>query len=364
MLTKYDEFLCHQIVSTLDHPDTSAREWTERTWFSVHDIEGNLSLVNAFGYYPNRNLMDTYVSVTVEGKTVYSIRASRELRPQIDETKVGPFLYEIVDPLKKVRSVLEENEYGLSYDIMFEATVPAHEEAPQFARHLGRVRENVVRYVQVGKPTGWIKIEGQSYQLDHDSWRCERDHSWGIRRDGGAPEAGVQPSDIPEGYMHHFIAVQFDEWGATFHQRENSEGQSLMFSGSILYPLGSGKEELPLTGIEHNYTFRSDIRQITSGEITLSAADGSQRVISARPLNPCYLKAGGMFGFRDFVHGMWMGPYFIDGHKLDITDPSVLTEVHFVDDMACELRCDGNVGYGIVELVLTGRYPKYGYEGY
>jgi hypothetical protein len=90
MLTKYDEFLCHQIVSTLDHPDTSAREWTERTWFSVHDIEGNLSLVNAFGYYPNRNLMDTYVSVTVEGKR--DCRSSEESSERPRRERVWPQL--------------------------------------------------------------------------------------------------------------------------------------------------------------------------------------------------------------------------------------------------------------------------------
>jgi hypothetical protein len=30
MLSKYDEFLCHQIVSTFDHVDTSALQRTER----------------------------------------------------------------------------------------------------------------------------------------------------------------------------------------------------------------------------------------------------------------------------------------------------------------------------------------------
>ncbi len=364
MLTKYDEFLCHQTVSTFDHPNTSAREWTERTWFCVHDTEGKLVMVNSFGYYPNRNVIDAYVSVTVEGKTVYTVRASRELRPQIDEMKVGPFRYEIVEPLRQVRSVLEENEYEVSYDILFDGTMPAHEENPQFARVRGRVEENVLRYVQMGKPEGWIKVDGQVFQIDKDNWRCQRDHSWGVRRGGGVPETGVQPGDIPEGYMHNFITFQFDSWGATFHRRENSEGQPLIFSGVLMYPFDSGKKEAAIFSIEHNYTFRSDIRQVTGGEIDFVCADGSNFTVSARPLIPCYLKAGGMFGFRDFVHGQWMGEKFLDGHRLDVTDPNVLAEVHFIEDMACEVRCGEDIGYGILELVLIGRYPKYGYEGY
>ncbi len=364
MLTRYDEFLCHQTVSTFDHPDTSAREWTERTWFCVHDTAGKLIMVNSFGYYPNRNIIDSYVSVTVEGKTLYTVRASRELRPQVDETKVGPFSYEIIQPLKQVRSILEKNDYGVSYDILFDGVMPAHEENPQFTRFRGRIEEHTLRYVQTGRPSGWIKAGDKTFQIDPQNWRCHRDHSWGVRRGGGVPEMGVQPGEIPEGYMHNFITFQFDDWGATFHRRENWEGKPLIFSGVLMYPYGSGKAEMPISAIEHNYTFRSDIRQVTGGEIAFTCADGSNFTVSARSLIPCYLKAGGMFGFRGFVHGQWMGHYFIDGHKLDLTDPQQLVEAHFIEDMACELECNGQKGYGILEIVLIGKYPKYGYQGY
>lgn len=364
MLTKYDEFLCHQIVSTFDHPGTSAREWTERTWFSVHDTEGKVSMVNSFGYYPNRNIIDAYVSVTIEGKTVHAVRASRELRPRIDDVTVGPFGYEIVEPLKQVRSTLDKNEHGVSYEILFDGTMPPHEEDPQFARLRGRVEEHIVRYVQVGRPTGWIEVEGETYRVDSGNWRAERDHSWGVRRGGGVPEVGVQPGEIPEGYMHNFIAVQFADWGATFHRRENWDGAPLMSSGAIFHPYESGKEEIPLVDIEHHYEFRPDIRQVSGGSLSLIAADGSRHDIAVKPLNACYLKAGGMFGFRGFTHGMWMGPYFIDGQKLDLSDPAQLAEAHFIEDLNCELRCGDEVGYGIVELVLIGKYPRYGYQGY
>ena len=52
LLTRYDEMLCHQVVSTFDHPATSAREWTETLWFSVHDTTGAFHLVSGFGSYP------------------------------------------------------------------------------------------------------------------------------------------------------------------------------------------------------------------------------------------------------------------------------------------------------------------------
>ena len=364
MLTKYDELPCHQIVATFDSVETSAREWTERLWFCAHDISGKLQLVSGFGFYPNRNVIDAFACCAVEGKTQYNVRASRELRPQVDEVRVGPFSYEILEPLRKVRWILDDNEHGLSYDIEFEATMYAHEEESQVARFRGRMEENIKRYFQVGRPLGSAKIEGKTYQIDRDSWRAERDHSWGIRRGGGVPETGVQPGDIPEGYLYNMLVAQFEEWGATYHTRETWEEKSRHFSGGIFYPCGSGKEELEVTSVKHNYRFRSDVRQINGGEVALNADDGSRIEISVRPLSVCYIKAGGYFGYQGFVHGLWMGPYFLDGLKLDLTDPNVIRDVSFIDDVMCEMRCGDEVGYGIVEMVVVGKYPRYGYQGY
>ena len=39
----------------------------------------------------------------------------------------------------------------------------------------------------------------------------------------------------------------------------------------------------------------------------------------------CYLQTGGYAGpYKGFIHGLQMGPYFIDGEKLDLTDPNAL----------------------------------------
>jgi hypothetical protein len=364
MLTKYDEMICHQTVSTFNSVGTSAREWTERIWFSAHDISGRYQLIAGFGYYPNRNIMDAFGCLVVDNKAQYAVRASRELRPRIDEINAGPLSYEIIDPLKTVKFKLEENDYDLSFDIDFHATLPAHEEDTQFTEIRGRVEEHVKRYVQVGRPKGWVVFEGTKVEIDEDSWRCERDHSWGVRRGGGVPETGVQPGDIPEGYLHNFVLLQFDDWGATYHTRETGDGKTLHFGGSVFYPEKQNKDALKLTGVDHNFTFRSDIRQVNGGEMTLLAEDGSKMDISVKFLSACYLKAGGYFGYEGFTHGLWLGEEFLDGIKIDLTDPEKVREISFLDDAVCELRCGDETGYGIVEIVIIGKYPKYGYQGY
>ena len=362
MLTKHDELLCHQTVATFDSVETSAREWTERIWIAVYDTSGECFLLAGLGIYANRNIMDAFACVNIKGETQYNVRASRELRPAIDEFKVGPFSYDIIEPLEKVRFRLDENDYGLSCDIELEGTMPPHEEEPQIARVRGRVLENVLRYAQVGRPSGWITIDGKRYEIDKGNWRWVRDHSWGVRRGGGVPEAGVQPGEIPIGYVHNFTVMEFDDFGISHHLRETWDSKPLLFSGGIFHPYGSGKEELQLTSIDHSYQFHPDLRRTTGGSLIFHAIDGSKIEVSARALAYCCLKPGGYFGHRGFVHGMWMGSYYLDGYKLDMTDPEVVKEVSFLDEVMCEMRCGDKVGYGIIELVIVGKYPKYGYQ--
>jgi hypothetical protein len=164
MITKYDEMFCHQAVSTFDSPGTSAREWTERSWCQIHDIEGTVHIATGFGYYPNRNIMDAYVCFTIRDELQYIVRASRELRPDIDVFKVGPFSYEVTDPLKKVRFKLDENEYGISFDMELEGVSPLFEEEPaQYQISRGRVKEHI-RYAEYNKPTV-TNLHSRGYQL-------------------------------------------------------------------------------------------------------------------------------------------------------------------------------------------------------
>ena len=363
MITKYDEMLCHQIVSTFDHVETSARQWTERVILHTHDTSGKRHLSNGFGIYRNRNIIDAFGCLTLEGKTQYNVRASRELLSQPDEVKIGPFSYEVIEPLKKVRYSLADNKYDLSYDLEFDGVMPCHEEDMQYFRVRGKVEEHVERYDQVGRAGGWIKVEGQTYQLDKSNFFVERDHSWGIRRDS-VPETGVQPGEIPEGYLYSWAVMQFPSWGAAYHIREMWDGTPLLSSGGVFYPYENRKEDLGVTSIEHDFQFQPDMRKMTSGRVVLMTTDGSKIEISMRPLAFCCLKAAGYFGHRDFVHGQWMGPEWSDGYKLDLTDPAVLADVSFLDNTSCELRCGDEVGYGVLELVVLGKYPKYGYQGY
>ena len=376
MITGYDEMFCHQVVSTFDQPGTSAREWTERAWMQVHDIAGTAHLATGFGYYPNRNVMDSFVAFAIQGETEYVVRASRELRPEIDAFQVGPFSYEVVKPLKAVRYQLRENEHSLSYDITVEGYSPLVEEDPaQFQVSRGRVREHIKRMVQAVRPTGWIKAEGKTLKLDKDGWVGERDRSWGIRLAGADfIETGVQTPELPAGMLFNFALMQFEKWGATYHIREVWDDQRGFvdrwhFGGGLFYPFGSNKEPLKLVQVEHSYKFRDDIpeqaRRFAGGSVSFTAIDGTKKEVSIRPVTICYQAPAGYGGFyKEFIHGKWMGEKWMDGHRFDLNNPETMREIWGYCDYGSEFRCGNEVGHGTVELMVVGKYPRYGYQSY
>ncbi len=375
MITKYDELFCHQTVSTFDRPGTSAREWTERAWLQIHHVDGGLHLATGFGYYPNRNVMDAFVCFTIRDRVQYTVRASRELRPEIDRFEVGPFRYEIVEPLKKVRFMLDPNEYGLSFDLEIEGTSPLYEEPAQHQISRGRLKEHIVRMVQSGRPSGWIRAEDESFSVDRESWTGERDRSWGVRMAGADfVETGVQTPEIYAGQLFNFVLMQFERWGASFHIREIWDDElglarAWHFAGGLFYPYGVDKKPLELASVEHHYEFNDERpeqpRRFAGGRVILDAIDGTKREVSIRPISICYQAPGGYGGqYKGFIHGLWMGSQWMDGYKFDLTDPEVMREIWGYCDYGSEFRCGDDVGYGTTELMVVGKYPKYGYQGY
>ena len=156
MATPNDELLCHQTVSTFDHVDTSDLQWCERIWFGGFETTGKVFIGAGLGKYTNRNVIDAYASVVVDD-VQHNVRASRGLRPDVDVLTVGPITYDIIENFKRVAFRMDENDYGISFEIVAEGLVPVVEQRPQmFRRSRGRLVNNMIRYFQFGAASGWV----------------------------------------------------------------------------------------------------------------------------------------------------------------------------------------------------------------
>ena len=363
MLTKYDEFNCHQIVDTLDHVLDSDRQFTEKYWMNLHDTTGKIVLATGFGYYPNRNVMDGYGCVNIDNKTQYNMRLSRELRPKTDELVVGPLSWEVIEPLKRIHVALGENDKGISYDLEFIGRMPAHEEIPQVRRDKGRIFMNTCRMAQLGTAKGWIKVDGKKYEVNEQSWRAQRDHSWGIRMGVGAPEQGVQSPDISffANLMINWLTAQFKDWGVTYYLIEKSDGKIEYLSGAVMYDFGKDREEVRIVKVDHDFQYHTGSGRMKSGEVVLHTADGKKLMISMQQMTTMYLMGGGYVGYNGFYHGIWKAPYWTDGEQWNVADAKVANQVHGLDDTVCQYRSGKEIGYGIIENLILGSFPKYGF---
>ena len=364
MLTKYDEMTCHQTVSTFDFPLESDRAWTEKLWMNIHDTTGKFALAAGFGIYPNRNVMDGFACFGLEGKSQTNLRLSRQLRPNRDLVSIGPLSYDIKEPYRRIGLALTESDQDLKFDLEFLGRFhPALETPHQFQRDFGRVSVNTKRYAQIGRARGWIEYQGTRYDLDENNTYAQRDHSWGIRLGVGAPEQGVQSSDVAAfvGMMINWFTFQFSDWAVSCYLIEDDSGRVRFLSGRMVRDIDGPDEGLRVTAVEHDYQFHPNTALTKAGSLTLTFEDGSTRSISVAPFNIMYLRGGGYLGYRRFNHGMWMGPIHSEGETWDLTDPKIAAEAHGLDDTICRVECDGQTGYGILENLILPPFAKYGF---
>jgi hypothetical protein len=364
MLTKFDELTCHQAVQTFDAPASTDRAWTEKLWCNVHDKTGGLVLAAGFGVYPNRNVMDAFGCVNVRNAKQTNLRASRELRPRLDELRVGPLSWEVLEPFRRIGLRCGENPQGLRFELEFVGRYQPAEEAPQFGRSRGRVYVHTCRWAQLGRARGWVEVEGRRHEVDEETYCAQRDHSWGIRMGVGAPEQGVQESDIASfaGLMINWLTVQVGGRAIECYLIEHADGTVRSLTGHVCPALDDPAPPVPIVRVEHAWEYHPRSARMRGGRVVFHTADGGKLELAMRELTTMYLRGGGYAGVKGFTHGLWKGPQWQDGEVWNVEDPVVANEVHGLDDTVVEVECDGQRGWGIVENMIMPPFPRYGFH--
>ena len=223
-----DEQFCHQVTETFANTGVSDPAWTEKVCAMAAATDGSIQIGFGLGKYTNRNVMDAYAGIS-RGVEQVTVRASRRLEPDPELTIIGPIRYEIIEPLAKVRFVLEPNDcQPISFDFEFEGVLPCRAEARTHQRTGYRVSADLVRFHQIGLCSGWLEIDGERHEMKHDSWIATRDHSWGVRYGVGTEPTDTQPRPkIPGTYDF--------AWSPMLMQRTEGMCLGSRLSGSWLY---------------------------------------------------------------------------------------------------------------------------------
>ena len=373
MITALDEVLNHQIVDTFSTVSTSEQSWTEKIWSAIVRKDGTMGIDFGLGRYHNRGVLDGWAAVS-RGAEQWTVRANRELRDDPAITQVGPLTYEIIEPLRKVRYALAKNDaQPISYDVTFTAEMPPffEDRHKQRERDGFRVGSDVIRYHQIGVPSGWVEIEGERFEIRPEEWTEYRDHSWGTRLDVGAHNADVRPSS-------DFGDVKFGEgefvliWSPFMLESPSGERTSYHFyymskQGHIFY--SSGYRNLPdgtqekVARVRPEMRFDDKTRRLLGGTVHFDMLQGGTHSVEVEVVGTSgvHLGPGLYLGFDGRKHGSWHGPLTIEGEYFgDTMDVETLKRIRQLRDCPIKVTEGDAVGYGIMETIIHGAHPEMG----
>ena len=201
MLNKLDDFPIHQTPEPIAHPATSDRNVYDRTWFNGYANDGSYYFGIGMAIYPHRGILDCAFSVVQPGGRQHCFYGSRRAPTERTEMQVGPFRMEVIEPMRRVRVVLEDNESGVSCDLVFSARTAAIQEQRQTLWNGPRRIMDATRFDQFGRWSGVVRHPDGEITVTEEMCHGTKDRSWGVRgvgepETGGAPKAPNFERDI------------------------------------------------------------------------------------------------------------------------------------------------------------------------
>lgn len=365
-ISPMDEYLAHQTTDTFDYVFTSDRNFYDRYYFNMHDSKGDFFMVTGMGQYPNLGVTDAFVTIS-HGTSQYTVRASRALGNDRLDTSVGPFRIEVIEGLQSLRLTCDENEWGLSFDIRFDGSVPALEEPKTFIRNRARVTQDVSRYAQVGGYTGTVTVAGETYEVTPDRWRGARDRSWGIRPVGEREAPGIAIEDLKNnthGFYHNWIPLQLDRGMYKVMYDADYAGNTIVEEAAFIPAIGEPGEIQHFGTPRIEIDFISGTREMKSARTVMPNPDGEDVSITSIPLRTVYLAAGtGYTPSEDWGHGHYKGPLVVQGLTYDMSTQEKRSQYAMLNEVLCRFELStGEVSYGMHENMCLGVYRPFGFE--
>jgi len=370
MLTKADEYPYHQIAGTFATVATSDKRWNDGHYICLCDDAGEVALIATVRLYQNNDVLDGFICIRHEGKQ-YNLRASRRLRPDIDSFGVGPLRMDIVEPMEKMRLVLEDNEYGISCDILCTTTLAPYEDPVHVHRVDGILHSERAVYEIVGTCEGRVTIGDKQIQLSNEHSTCFRNHSWGVMTGRGVPKDFGAPSKKPFFIpgLRNWVLFHMPNHGGFYTFHENKKGERQSTEAKILLTDGA----LEVLSVKHDLKFYEGTTRLKSGTFTMLDENDQQRVYEIEDMGWVYCQGGGYFGgFNDGLgQGVWRGECHIEGEVWDTSHPvKVVTSEgeekifdHAWAESFVRIRSDGQIGYAHFESVTLGSYEPYSLVG-
>ncbi|MBI1817870.1 MAG: hypothetical protein HYR72_23075 [Deltaproteobacteria bacterium] len=353
MLTRADDYLIHQTPEPIAYVGTSDRNFYDRFFFNGYARDGSVYFAAAMGVYPNRQVIDAAFNVVHRGRQ-YVVRASGRAPADRMQTAVGPIAVEVVEPLRRVRLVVQPNPWEISGDLVFTARAPVLEEPRFFRRINGRVFMDYTRLTQHVSVEGTLTVAGETIRVAPDKFWGSRDRSWGVR------PVGERETAAPAAFQFFWLwsPVNFEDLCTHFDVNDEADGARWHQAG-MMAPVGGEVETMQSVG--YRIEWQSGTRHAKRAEIMLRRRSGEELQINLTPLYNFYMIGLG-YQHPQWGHGMWLGEHEVGGESwaLKDIDPSVPLYLHI--QAVCEATLGKRRGIGILEQLVIGPHAPSGFK--
>jgi hypothetical protein len=316
----FDEYPLHQVTASFAGVAGSDPSWNDGHYVCVTEQSGAVSLTSNLRLYSNNDVMDGFVCIRHDGRQ-HNIRVSRRLRPAVDDFRVGPLRIEIVEPMKALRLVLDDNAYGIALDVLCRGETLPYEDPAEVTRHDGRLMSERMTYELTGKCEGWVAVDGQRYELRPDAAAFFRNHSWGFQAGRGGPKLYAAPAvgarrRAPG--VRQWVLFDMPGYGGFYFM--DPSGRKASGKGALM----RSDRIVPVTKVDTDLQFYDGGRRLRSGTFRLVDAEGGDQSFDVTDLGWVYCQGGGYFGgFDDGLgQGVYRGDYHDEGEVWDVSHPT------------------------------------------
>lgn len=365
MLTPMDDFPIHQAPRPIAVPATTDRNAYGRYWFGAMARSGAFQIEAAFGRYPNLGVTDAHLSIAVGG-VQHAFHASGAAPHDPTDLQVGPFRLDIVEPMRHLRIVVDDNETGIHGELEWRNRTGALAEDHTFM-DAGSVRIiDMLRFTQFGTWAGEVTADGETTSFGHDEVYGIRDRSWGIRPVGTQPEGRPRPMS-PNAWL--WAPCHFDDECRLFGYFQRTGGEFWRADGFRVPVVADPPAVIDESteGVQRTHPvaqrleFEPGTRMVSRAEFDLIPAGGEPYTIVLEPQRR-FLMRGIGYSSPEWSHGVWHDELAIGGESwrfddLAPLDPTVQHVHHLV-----KATIGDRQGIGILEQIIYGPHTQFGFN--
>ncbi len=366
MLNRLDDYPIHQTSEPIAHPTSSDPNVYDRTWFNGYSVDGTRYFGFGMAIYPHRGILDAHFSTVEAGGRQHCVYASRRAPQERTDMSVGPIRYEIQEPLRRARIIIDDNDSGVACDLTFSARTSAIQEARQVLWQRQRKVMDCTRFAQFGRWSGTVSHPDGEFTVDSETWRGTKDRSWGIR--GVGERIGLGAPQQPRSAFFLWAPLQWDDHITHAVFFDGPKGEALVREG-LTSPLYASEADIPdelddvatrMATAVHRVQYQPGTRWARSAELDLIDLYGNVRTITMEPQLRFQFKGLG-YGHPQWGQGCWQGELEVAGESFDPLELDPLAPENIHIQQVVKVSDGERTGIGALEQIVVGPYEPAGF---